>query len=218
MVFEDKEGHAVHMVKTQIKSRGIVNEKICAVMERIPRHLFISGTSKYKAYGDHPVTIGHDQTISQPYIVALMTDLLDLQSTNKVLEIGTGSGYQTAILAELAECVYTIERIPELSRRATMILENSGFKNINFREGDGTVGWKSESPFDRIIVTAAAPVIPGELKKQLADNGILVIPVGDYRSYQVLKIIRRIGSFFEEKESIGCRFVPLIGKDAFNDI
>jgi protein-L-isoaspartate(D-aspartate) O-methyltransferase len=218
LVFEDEEASAVTMVRSQIRSRGITDERVCTVMERIPRHLFISGTTRHKAYGDHPVTIGHGQTISQPYIVALMTDLLDVHSTSKVLEIGTGSGYQTAVLAELSEHVYTIERIPELSRRAKMILDTIGFENIHFREGDGTVGWKDESPFDRIIVTAAAPFVPEKLKNQLADNGILVVPVGDYRSYQVLKVIRRTGSFFEENESIGCRFVPLIGKDAFNGV
>ncbi|MBN2532103.1 MAG: protein-L-isoaspartate(D-aspartate) O-methyltransferase [Spirochaetales bacterium] len=216
MLFDNKE-LAEKMIRTQIKSRGIYNERICEAMKRIPRHLFISGSAKQRAYGDYPVSIGHGQTISQPYIVALMTDLLQIRETNRILEIGTGSGYQTALLAELAEEVYTIERIPELLKRAKMILNSLGYVNIYFREGDGTVGWSDEGLFHRIIVTAAAPFIPEELKNQLADNGILVIPVGDYHSYQVLKVIQRTGTRFETRESIGCRFVPLIGKYAFTD-
>ncbi len=203
------------MVRTQIQARGITNEQVCAAMRKISRHLFISGVTKQRSYGDHPISIGHGQTISQPYIVALMTDLLSIQKNNKILEIGTGSGYQTAVLAELSDKVYTIERIHELSKHAKTILDGMGYKNIYFLEGDGTIGYSEQGPFDRIIVTAAAPLIPEELKHQLADNGILVIPVGDYRTYQVIKVIRRIGTLFEVKESIGCRFVPLIGKYAF---
>lgn len=217
MLFDNKEELAEKMIRTQIKSRGICDERICEAMRQIPRHLFVSGTAKHRAYGDYPVSIGHGQTISQPYIVALMTELLQIQDNNRILEIGTGSGYQTAVLAELAEEVYTIERIPELLKRAKMILKGLGYANIFFREGDGTIGWTEESPFDRIIVTAAAPFIPEGFKNQLADNGILVVPVGDYRSYQVLKVIQRTGNTFETRESIGCRFVPLIGKYAFSD-
>ena len=217
MLFDKSEEQAEKMVRTQIKSRGINNERICEIMKRIPRHLFISGTTKQRAYGDYPISIGHGQTISQPYIVALMTELLNIHESNKVLEIGTGSGYQTAILAKLAHEVYTIERIHELVKRAKMVLRGLGYENIFFREGDGTIGWIEEKPFDRIIITAAAPFIPKEIKMQLSDNGIMVVPVGDYRSYQVLKVIHRIGNSFEVKESIGCRFVPLIGKYAFTD-
>ena len=140
MVFEQQDELAAKMVNTQIISRGIRNECICKAMKRIPRHLFISGSSKQKAYGDYPVSIGHGQTISQPYIVALMTELLQLKENNRVLEIGTGSGYQTAVLAELACDVYTIERIPELLKRARMILSGLGYENIHYREGDGTLG------------------------------------------------------------------------------
>lgn len=217
MLFDNKEELAEKMVRTQIKSRGICDERICEAMKRIPRHHFISGSTKQRAYGDYPVSIGHGQTISQPYIVALMTELLQLEEHNRVLEIGTGSGYQTAVLAELAEQVYTIERISDLSKRAKMILKNLGYINIFFREGDGTIGWPEEGPYHRIIVTAAAPFIPEELKNQLDNDGILVVPVGDYRSYQVLKVIQRTGTTFETRESIGCRFVPLIGKYAFSD-
>jgi len=217
LVFEQQEELAEKMVNTQIISRGIRNERICKAMKRIPRHVFISGSSKQKAYGDYPVSIGHGQTISQPYIVALMTELLQVREDDRVLEIGTGSGYQTAVLAELACVVYTIERIPELLKRARMILGGLSCENIHFREGDGTLGWQEKGPFDRIIITAAAPFIPKEIKLQLTDNGVLVVPVGDYRSYQVLKVIHRTGNSFEMKESIGCRFVPLIGKYAFAD-
>ncbi|MBN1699701.1 MAG: protein-L-isoaspartate(D-aspartate) O-methyltransferase [Spirochaetales bacterium] len=203
------------MVETQIKSRGIYDEKICSVMKKIPRYLFISGASKQKAYGDHPVSIGQGQTISQPYIVALMTQLLDIRTWDRVLEIGTGSGYQTAILAEIAREVYTIERVPSLFKRAMMVLQAMEYKNIQARISDGSEGWAEEAPFDRIIITAAAPTIPENLIRQLTDNGIMVVPIGDYRSYQVLTVIRRIGHSFETKESIGCRFVPLIGKYAF---
>jgi protein-L-isoaspartate(D-aspartate) O-methyltransferase len=206
---------AERMVETQIRSRGIYDERICKTMTRVPRYLFVSGASKHKAYGDHPVSIGHGQTISQPYIVALMTQLLDLHSTDRVLEIGTGSGYQTAILAELAQEVYTIERVPALLKRATMVLDSLGYTTIHTRVSDGSEGWEEEAPFERIIVTAAAPQVPEKLKDQLTDNGIMVVPVGDYRTYQVLMVVNRIGNSFETKESIGCRFVPLIGKYAF---
>ncbi|MBN2441138.1 MAG: protein-L-isoaspartate(D-aspartate) O-methyltransferase [Spirochaetales bacterium] len=216
MPFDKVDDLSERMVRTQIQTRGIINERLCSIMKRIPRHLFISGIAKEKAYGDHPISIGHGQTISQPYIVALMTDLLSIQKNDKVLEIGTGSGYQTAVLAELSEKVYTIERIHELSKHAQLILNGLGYDNIYFIEGDGSIGYPEQGPFDKIIVTAAAPIVPEELKNQLSDNGILVIPVGDYRSYQVINVIRRIGTLFEVKESIGCRFVPLIGKYAFD--
>jgi protein-L-isoaspartate(D-aspartate) O-methyltransferase len=206
---------AERMVETQIRARGIYDERICSAMTRIPRYLFVSGASKHKAYGDHPVSIGHGQTISQPYIVALMTQLLNVNPADKVLEIGTGSGYQTAILAELAQEVYTIERVPALLKRAAMVLSSLGYHNIHTRISDGSEGWEEKAPFQRIIVTAAAPSVPEKLKKQLTDNGKMVVPVGDYRTYQVLMVINRIGNSFEIKENIGCRFVPLIGKYAF---
>jgi protein-L-isoaspartate(D-aspartate) O-methyltransferase len=207
--------YASKMVTDQIRSRGIIDEEICSLMERIPRWLFVSSVSKDKAYGDHPISIGHGQTISQPYMVALMTQLLDLRDTDNVLEVGTGSGYQTAILAELARHIYTIERIDSLLLKAESLLRSLGYTNISFLNEDGSGGWEPNAPYDKIIVTAAAPAIPILLKNQLSDNGKLVIPVGDYKTYQVLKVVTRIGNSFREDESIGCRFVPLVGKNAF---
>ena len=203
------------MVESQIRARGIYYDRICNAMIKVPRHLFVSGVSNQQAYSDQPLSIGHGQTISQPYIVAFMTMLLKLQKEDRVLEIGTGSGYQTAILAELVQKVYTIERIPDLSKRAKRVLDKIGYKNILYRDSDGTVGWEEEAPFDKIIITAAAPEVPVKLKYQLSDNGVMVVPVGDYKTYQILHIISRKGNTFETKESIGCRFVPLIGKNAF---
>ncbi len=201
---------AKRMAQTQLSDRGIRDERVIRVMEKIPRHLFISGKRRIEAYGDYPLSIGHDQTISQPYMVALMTQELELRGNERVLEIGTGSGYQTAILAELAKEVYTIERIPALMKRAQLLLKKLGYKNIYFRTGDGVVGWKRYAPYDRILVAAAAPSIPYPYKEQLADNGILVIPIGGVKNYQTLIIIRRVENLFESRESVGCRFVPLV--------
>jgi protein-L-isoaspartate(D-aspartate) O-methyltransferase len=212
----DDDAFAERMVKQQIISRGIIDEKICSIMRRIPRSLFVSGVAKEKAYDDHPVSIGHDQTISQPYMVALMTQLLDLRKSDTVLEIGTGSGYQTAVLADLASHVYTMERIDTLCSKAETLLTSIGYENITFVNEDGSEGWEKMAPYDKILVTAAAPVVPESLKLQLRDNGKLVIPVGDYRTYQILKIITRIGNSFRIEDSIGCRFVPLLGKNAFS--
>ena len=203
------------MVRTQIQARGVLNSRVIGAMSRIPRESFLGGRKNVNPYGDFPIPIGHGQTISQPYIVAFMTEKLALHGSEKVLEIGTGSGYQTAVLAELAEHVYTIERIPILLGRAREILGHLGYENIDFKIADGSTGWAEEGPFDGIMVTAAVPRVPESLKSQLADNGILVIPVGDYRTYQVLTVVRRIGESFETRESIGCRFVPLIGESGF---
>jgi protein-L-isoaspartate(D-aspartate) O-methyltransferase len=184
-------------------------------MRRVPRELFIGGRKNVDPYGDYPIPIGHGQTISQPYMVAVMTEMLSLRRDSKILEIGTGSGYQTAILAELCRIVFTIERIGFLLNRAKDVLDGLDYNNIEYRVGDGSEGWPEEAPFDGIIVTAAVPRIPNVLKLQLGDNGILIIPIGDYRTYQVLTIVRRIGNRFETEESIGCRFVPLIGQVGF---
>jgi protein-L-isoaspartate(D-aspartate) O-methyltransferase len=183
------------------------------VMSRIPRHRFIYGTSIFEAYGDYPLSIGRGQTISQPYMVALMSEELRLTGTERVLEIGTGSGYQTAILAELAAVVYTVELISELIERSRRLLDELGYMNIRYRCGDGTLGWPEYAPYDRILVAAAAPTVPRPLTAQLGDNGILVIPVGDSRHYQTLSILRRVGKHLQTRESIGCRFVPLVRKE-----
>jgi len=210
MVDYPQNTQAEDMVKTQIKSRGIYDQAVLRVMGKAPRHLFISGKSRDIAYGDYPVSIGHGQTISQPYIVAYMTQALQLKGEERVLEIGTGSGYQTAILAGLCKEVYTVEIIEALLKHAQRLLNALGHTNIRFLHGDGSKGWPEHAPYDRIIVTAAAAVMPQALKLQLKDNGILVIPVGDYKKYQDLLVVRKIGKRFQTEESIGCRFVPLV--------
>lgn len=198
------------MVESQLESRGISNEKIISIMSLIPRHLFISGKKRSESYGDYPLSIGCRQTISQPYMVAIMTEQLGLTGREKVLEVGTGSGYQTAVLAELAQEVYTIERIPQLLKRSEKLLIELGYSNINFRCGDGSRGWPEAAPFDRILVAAAAYSVPPELKEQLADNGILIIPVGGSSNYQQLTELRRSGNHLAVKKGLGCRFVPLV--------
>jgi len=199
-------------VRTQIASRGIRDQRVLDAMSRIPRHRFVSGAHTSEAYGDFPLSIGHGQTISQPYMVALMTEELHLKGEERVLEIGTGSGYQTALLAELALIVYTVELIPALTKRTQKLLNELGYANVVYRIGDGSEGWDKHGPYDRILVAAAAAAIPRPLTAQLADNGILVIPVGDSRHYQTLLVVRRIGNRFDTRESIGCRFVPLVQK------
>ena len=202
------------MVETQLKSRDITDPRVLDALLRVPRHLFVEKGLQNQAYSDRPLQIGEYQTISQPYIVALMTQLLNLKGTEKVLEIGTGSGYQAAVLALLAEEVYTIERIESLHRLATRIFNRLGLDNIFAKQGDGTLGWPEEAPFDGIIVTAGAPDIPSFLLDQLALGGRLVIPVGD-RETQILKVVRRTKKGLEEIRSAPCRFVKLIGKEGW---
>ncbi len=201
---------AQRMVRTQIRSRGVADERLLEVMAALPRHRFVPGSSRGEAYGDFPLPIGSGQTISQPYMVALMTEELELGGTERVLEVGTGSGYQTAILAELAAEVYTVELLPDLLARARELLTELGYRNVHWRVGDGAEGWPEEAPFDRVLVAAAAQTIPASLTAQLADNGLLVIPVGSSQHYQTLMVVRRIGGRLEQRESIGCRFVPLV--------
>lgn len=203
------------MVKLQVENRDITDQRVLDAMREVPRHAFVPPGSRATAYGDFPMSIGYGQTISQPYMVAIMTQALRLSGAEKILEIGTGSGYQTAILAVLGESVYTVERIPALSVAAEKTLAALGFTNVFFRTGDGGSGWPEQAPFDRILVTAAAPSVPVQLRGQLADNGILVVPVGDWRRSQVLVSVRRTGGSFISQESIGCRFVPLIGEGGF---
>jgi protein-L-isoaspartate(D-aspartate) O-methyltransferase len=202
---------AERMVRAQIRARGVTDVRLLEVMARLPRHRFAgAGARKVEAYGDFPLPIGYDQTISQPYMVALMTEQLGMRGEERILEIGTGSGYQTAVLAELAREVYTIERIAPLLRRAQTLLQGLGYSNIAFRAGDGTEGWPEAAPFDRILVAAAAASVPQPLVAQLVDNGLLVIPVGPSEHYQTLTVLRRVGGRIEKSESIGCRFVPLV--------
>jgi len=198
------------MVKNQLIARDIKDERVLQVMGKIPRHLFIEAALYGEAYNDHPVPIGEKQTISQPYIVALMTEALELKGDEKTLEIGTGSGYQTAILAELSSRVYTIERIKSLLGNARKLLSRLGYDNILFKAFDGTLGWKEYAPFDAIMVTAGAPHLAKPLIDQLADNGRMIIPVGDRYSQELIKVIRK-GKDLEQKSLGGCRFVNLIG-------
>jgi len=202
------------MVEEQIIARGIKDKKLIEAMYKIERHRFIPEKFRDSAYGDFPVPIGEGQTISQPYMVALMTECLSLKGKEKVLEIGTGSGYQTAILAELAKEVYSIERIESLKINAEKILNELGYTNIKIRLGDGTLGWPEEAPFDRIMVTAADQDVPPPLLEQLNQNGIMVIPLGDRFSQVLTKIEKRDNQIIRQ-EVCGCVFVPLIGKYGF---
>ena len=199
------------MVKEQLVGRGICNQNILAAMKKIPRHLFVPDKWQALAYADRPLPIEMQQTISQPYIVALMTESLKLTPTDKVLEIGTGSGYQTAVLAEICNSVHTVELLPELLESATELLERLGYRNIVAKIDDGTLGWPEHQPYDAIIVTAGAPHLPQPLLAQLAEGGRLVIPVGNSLSQSLKKIVRRSDGFWEE-QLLQCQFVPLRGE------
>jgi protein-L-isoaspartate(D-aspartate) O-methyltransferase len=203
----------MRMVDSQIRNRGIREQRLLKVMEKIPRHLFVDEALREQAYNDNPLPIDERQTISQPYIVALMTEAMELIGNEKVLELGTGSGYQTAILAELAERVFSIERIASLANGARKILDSLNYFNVAIRVGDGSYGWKEESPFNAIIVTAGAPNIPKTLVEQLVVGGRLVIPVGGRHSQVLMKVTRLSEDVNEVKKNDlgGCRFVDLIG-------
>jgi protein-L-isoaspartate(D-aspartate) O-methyltransferase len=198
------------MVETQIERRHITDRQVLEAMRTVPRHLFVPKEYRSEAYRDGPLPIGKGQTISQPYIVAIMTELLALDSTSKVLEIGTGSGYQAAVLAEISDSVYTIEIIPELAQQADRLLDSLGYVDIHVRAGDGYVGWPEAAPFDAIIVTAAAPRIPEPLVEQLKTGGRMVIPVGDFS--QELMLLTKSGDGVVEKSIIPVRFVPMTGE------
>jgi len=199
------------MIEEQLMMRGIKDRRVLSVMGKVRREAFVNSGMMDQAYEDRALQIGMRQTISQPLIVAMMTEYLQLEGTEKVLEIGTGSGYQVAILAELAKEVYTIERIQELSINARKALHRLHYTNIRFRIGDGTLGWPEKAPFDAIVVTAGSPEVPETLKEQLLDGGRLVIPVGGI-DLQKLNVITREGDRFLLKEVTGCRFVKLIGE------
>ena len=204
------------MVEEQLIPRGIKDPRVLNAFYKIERHKFIPENLRNTAYADFPLPIGESQTISQPYIVALMTECLGLTGKEKVLEIGTGSGYQTAILAELAGEVYSIERFEFLAKKAQTFLGELGYKNIKIRVGDGTMGWEEARPFDRIIITAASPKVPLPLLDQLADNGKLILPLGEGFS-QVLTLVEKKDGKLESSDICGCVFVPLVGKYAWQD-
>ncbi len=203
------------MVQRQIAGRGIEDERVLDAMRKVPRHLFLPAEARGQAYADWPLRIGSGQTISQPYIVGLMTDLLDVQSSHKILDVGTGSGYQAAILGELAAEVHSIERFPELARSAKKVIRTLGYKNVRVHVGDGTQGYSPCAPYDRIIVAAAAPGVPDPLLDQLALEGRLVIPVGK-RFSQRLEIWERTEDGLAHSSNIPVVFVPLVGEHGWD--
>lgn len=207
---EDVREQREEMVRSQIVSRGVRDQRVLEAMRTVPRERFVQDDDMGLAFFDGPLSIGCGQTISQPYIVAYMTEMLSLKETDRVLEIGTGSGYQTAVVAEIAKAVYTMEIVEKLASRARETLSSLGYTNIYFRTGDGTDGWPEESPFDAIMVTAAPEKVPEHLVSQLADGGRMVVPVGGYTQYLVR--LTRKGEEIEKEGLIGVRFVPMTGR------
>ena len=202
------------MVEEQLVSRGIKDQRVLMAFREVPRHAFVSGELQPQAYNDYPLPLEHGQTISQPYMVALMTECLQLKGSEKILEVGTGSGYQAAILSKLADKVYSIERDTLLARKARELLTRLKIENVVIKVGDGTLGWREFSPYDGIIVTAGSPLVPEPLQKQLRDSGRLIVPVGS-SAFQNLMCIQKRGSQFKTDEICGCTFVPLIGDHAW---
>ncbi|TNF56778.1 protein-L-isoaspartate(D-aspartate) O-methyltransferase [bacterium] len=200
------------MVTNQIMRRGVGDKRVIDAMAKIPRHRFVDESQRERAYNDHPLPIGEGQTISQPYIVALMTEKLKLKSSDRVLEIGTGSGYQAAVLAEIVQEVYSIEIREKLVQRADSLLKNLGYKNIRTKYGDGYFGWEEHAPFDAIIVTAAANHIAPPLIRQLKDGGRLIIPLGSTRYHQTLTLVTKKGEDLDVQQMGGVVFVPMVGE------
>ncbi len=200
------------MVKKDIKGRGIKDGKVLAVMGKVPRHLFVDEHLRHQAYGDHPLPIGEGQTISQPYVVALMTEALKLKPTDRVLEVGTGSGYQAAILAEIVKEVYTIEIRKGLADKAEKRLKVLGYKNVKVKYADGYVGWKEYAPFDAIIITASANHIPPPLIRQLREGGRLIIPLGSTVFFQTLTLVAKNKGELDVEQLVPVAFVPMVGE------
>ncbi|MBW2511998.1 MAG: protein-L-isoaspartate(D-aspartate) O-methyltransferase [Deltaproteobacteria bacterium] len=205
------------MVEDQVVARGVRDTRVIDAMLQVPRHKFVEEALESQAYQDAPLPIGERQTISQPYMVAVMSEALALDGTEKVLEVGTGSGYQAAVLAVLADQVFSLERIPALARRARKALDSCGYSKVNIRLADGTLGWQEMAPFDAIVVTAGAPDVPRDYLDQLAVGGRLVIPVGDRMSQVLMRITRTSEHEFKEEQLLGCRFVPLVGNHGWRD-
>ena len=203
------------MIDEHLLRRGITDERVIDAMRRVPRHLFVEEALQDRAYGDHPLPIGEGQTISQPFIVAQMTSLLALSGGEKVLEVGTGSGYQTAVLAALARRVCSIERLPGLAARARALIEGLGISNVWIRVGNGALGWPDEAPFDRILIAAGAPEVPPPLFQQLAEGGRMVVPVGD-RVNQTLTLVENVAGTMKTTAWGNCTFVKLVGKYAWD--
>jgi protein-L-isoaspartate(D-aspartate) O-methyltransferase len=211
MAWMDDPKRRLDMVTTQLAARGVRDARVLEAMREVPRDRFVPGSARGEAYEDRPLPIGEGQTISQPYMVAVMTEALAPQEADRVLEIGTGSGYQTAILSRLAARVVSIERHAVLAARAKEVLDSLGITNVEIHVGDGTEGWPQDAPFDRILVTAGAPAVPESLRQQLADGGRLVIPVGP-SGFQHVMIIDRRGDEYVQRQGDACVFVPLIGR------
>ena len=205
----DYEARRTRMIETQLRARGISDARVLDAMRKVPRHLFVPEEFRTRVYDDNPLPIGHDQTISQPYIVGYMSEALQLQPTDRVLEIGTGSGYQAAILGELAGEVYTIELVPELAERSRQVLADAGYRNVHVRHGNGYLGWPEAAPFQKIIVTAAPEQIPQTLIDQLAVGGTMVVPVGSISDDQVMTIVRKTDQGVVKRETLPVRFVPM---------
>lgn len=207
---KDHDAARASMVERQLQARDVREPRVLAAMRKVPRHLFVPEPQRDDAYGDYPVPIGYGQTISQPYIVGFMTQAIDVRQTDRVLEIGTGSGYQAAILGELAKEVYSIEIVEELAARARDTLASRGYKNVHVRAGNGYLGWPEQAPFDRIMVTAAPQEVPPALVEQLKVGGLMAIPVGDL--IQELRILRKTDKGLETIDTLPVRFVPMTGK------
>lgn len=204
------------MLRVDLRGRGIQDQRTLAAMAHVPRERFVPAELRHDAYADSAMAIGSGQTISQPYMVALMTEALELTGTERVLEIGTGSGYQAAVLSEIVRHVFTVERVPELSRRAVKVLDSLGYQNVTPVVADGTLGYEPEAPYDRIIVTAGAQRVPPALLSQLTDDGLLVMPVGG-SDCQHLQVVRRKDNSFLSTSLTACRFVPLVGQQGWSE-
>ena len=216
MIQDDWESDREQMVRSQLRSRGIGDPRVLRAMSDVPRDRFVPVERRHRAYTDHALMLSHGQTISQPYMVAVMTQALELEGVERALEVGTGSGYQAAVLAELCAEVWTVERVPELAEAADMLLADLGYANIEVQLGDGSLGWPEAAPFDAILVTAGAPAPPPSLLDQLdPDGGRLVVPVGGPNLQNVLRVTRS-GTEFTTDEMTACRFVPLLGKEGWN--
>lgn len=205
------------MVDREVVARGVKDPAVLEAMRKVPRHLFVEEALWGQAYSDFSLPIGCKQTISQPYIVGFMTEALRLQPGDRVLEIGTGSGYQAAVLAHIVGRVYSVERHPELARRARRVLDSVGCSSVNIKVSDGTTGWPDQAPFDAIITTAGAPAVPEDLCGQLCPGGRLVIPVGDRRNQVLVRVTREGEGRFREERLLDCRFVPLIGRCGWSE-
>ncbi|UNC93825.1 protein-L-isoaspartate(D-aspartate) O-methyltransferase [Candidatus Contubernalis alkalaceticus] len=204
------------MIAKQLVNRGIKDEKVLESFRQVPRQEFVQDEDNDYAYADGPLPIGHGQTISQPYIVALMTEALEIKKTDRVMEIGTGSGYQTAILANLAGQVYSVEKVSALAKAADKKLKNLGYENVQVKVGDGTKGWKKNAPYDAIMVTAASPQVPPSLLEQLSPQGRMVIPVGDRYFQKLMLLVKTLDGEMKTINLGDCRFVPLLGEEGWD--